>query len=110
MGVEMKRLTGWVLCGGIFCSCVAWGAELPTLERGAQLFNGTGLGTSGKSCASCHPGGARLEEAGAGSDKELTATINSCITGPLGGNPLDPESVEMKSMLLYLRSLSGGSK
>lgn len=102
----MRRLKGLVLCGGIFCCCLAWGTEIPTIERGAQLFASTGLGTSGKSCASCHPEGARLEETAAASDRELTATINSCITGPLGGKPLDPESVEMRSLLLYLRSLS----
>ncbi len=102
----MRRLKGLVLCGGIFCCCLAWGTEIPTIERGAQLFSSTGLGTSGKSCASCHPGGTRLEEAGAASDKELTATINSCITGPLGGKSLDPESLEIKSMILYLRSLA----
>jgi len=106
----MKRLTGWVICCGIICCSAARGAELPSIERGKQLFADTRLGTSGKSCASCHPGGARLEEVGASSDKELTATINSCIKGPLEGTQLGPESVEMKSLLLYLRSLAGGGK
>jgi len=103
----MKRLTGWVISSGFICINVVWGAELPSLKRGEELFSSTGLGTSGKSCASCHPGGSRLEETGASSDKELTATINSCITGPLEGKPLDPASVDMQSLLLYLRSLAG---
>lgn len=101
---------GMLVCGGIIWGGVALGTELPSIQRGEELFLSTSLGTSGKSCATCHPGGSRLEETGTVSDRELTATVNSCITGPLKGKPLDPESVEMKSMLLYLRSLSGERK
>jgi len=106
----MKRLTGLVICSGLIWSSCAWGTELPSLERGAQLFASEQLGTSGKSCASCHPGGSRLEETGATGDKELVVIINNCITGPLKGKALDPESADMKSLLLYLRSLTGSGK
>lgn len=106
----MKRLTVGVICSGIIWSSGVWGAELPSLERGGELFASEQLGTSGKSCASCHPGGSRLEETGATGDKELTTIINNCITGPLKGKALDPESADMKSLLLYLRSLAGSGK
>lgn len=106
----MKRLTGLVIGSGLIWSSCAWGAELPSVERGGQLFASEQLGTSGKSCLSCHPGGSKLEGTGTSDDKDLTATINSCITGPLKGKALDPESADMKSLLLYLRSLEGSGK
>ena len=106
----MKRLTGWIICGGLIWGSGAWGADLPSLERGRQLFASEKLGTSGKSCATCHPGGKKLEGVGASADEELAAIINRCIAGPLKGKKLDPESVDMKSLVLYLKSLAGTGK
>jgi cytochrome c len=74
-----------------------------TIEKGKALFNDSKLGTSGKSCNSCHPDGKGLEKSG--SNPDLEATINGCITIPLKGKALDPKSVEMQSLVLYLKSL-----
>jgi cytochrome c peroxidase len=77
-----------------------------SVESGKKLFNSPGLGgsTNGKSCNSCHPGGAKLEKAGA--NKELSKAINGCITGALGGKRIDGRSAEMKSLKMYIESLS----
>jgi len=76
----------------------------PTIENGKKLFNDTKLGTSGKSCGSCHPNGKGMEKAGAKTN--LAAMINTCITKPLQGKALDEKSLEMQSLVLYIRSLA----
>lgn len=106
----MKRLTVWVICGGLICAGGAWGADQPSLERGQQLFASEKLGTSGKSCASCHLDGKGLKGVGSFSDEQLVGTINACIAGPLKGKQLDPESSDMKSMLIFVKSLAGTGK
>lgn len=77
-----------------------------SVEFGKKLFNNPGLGgaTSGKSCNTCHPDGAKLEKAGA--NPELTKAINRCLTGSMGGKKLDGRGVEMKSLKLYSKSLA----
>jgi cytochrome c peroxidase len=80
-------------------------ADGPSMERGRELFNGTSLGTNGKSCATCHPNGKGLEEATTTEDEELARVLNSCIAKPLKGKPLDTGSVEMKSLMMYVKSV-----
>ncbi len=106
----MNRLA---LC--VTCSVLAWsvsciGASTPSVAKGQELFESKDLGTAGMSCATCHPGGKKLEGVGSWGDDELTTTVNACVTGPLKGKKLDPESMEMKSLVLYLKSLSGSRK
>lgn len=72
-------------------------------EKGKALFNDPRLGTTGKSCNSCHVDGKGLENAGARSD--LASTINGCITVSLKGKAIDPKSSEMKSLVLYIKGL-----
>jgi cytochrome c peroxidase len=74
-------------------------------EFGKKLFNSPGLGgsTNGKSCNSCHPGGAKLENAGA--NKQLTKAINRCITGQMAGKKIDGRNAEMKSLKMYIQQL-----
>ena len=106
----MKRLTGWIICGGLLCVTGAWAAELPSLKKGQELFESAKLGTSGKSCASCHAGGRNIEVSATSSDEDLANTINGCIAGPLKGKQLDPESADMKSLVLYLKSFAKSGK
>lgn len=77
-----------------------------SLELGKKLFTTPGLGgsTNGKTCNSCHQGGAKLEKAAA--NKELAKTINNCITGPMAGKKIDGRSVEMRSLKMYIESLA----
>ncbi|GAB4334304.1 MAG: cytochrome c peroxidase [Desulfobulbaceae bacterium] len=76
-----------------------------TAEQGEKLFNDPTLGgsTNETSCASCHPGGKGLEQAG--SRTNLAHMINVCIQRPLKGEPLEEDSVEMDSLERYIRSI-----
>ncbi|MDD2582772.1 MAG: cytochrome C [Desulfuromonadaceae bacterium] len=102
----MKLLTGLVMCGIIVNVSGAGAADLPSVERGQKLFASDKLGTSGKSCATCHKDGKELNVASTTSDVDLAGIINGCIAGPLKGKPLDPESSDMKSLLQYLKSIA----
>lgn len=80
-------------------------AETPSAALGEKLFNDSALGGSdnAKSCNSCHPGGKGLEAAG--NNPNLAVIINKCITGPLGGQAIKDNSIEMQSIKLYIKSL-----
>lgn len=108
--MNMKRLTLLAISVVLVSFNVAVAAESPSLEKGKQLFESKKLGTSGKSCSTCHTDGQKLKGVKNSDDKELAETVNRCISGPLKGKPLDQNSSDMKSLLLYLRSLAGTGK
>ena len=83
----------------------ACAAETPSLEKGRLLFNSPSLAgaSSTRSCAGCHPAGAGLENAWKNPD--LARQVNTCIAGPLKGVKLNVNSVEMQSLIMYIRSL-----
>lgn len=76
-----------------------------SVEQGKGLFNDPGLSgsTNEKSCGSCHPDGRGIEKSG--EKDNLAQIINSCIEGALKGQALDKDSIEMKSLELYIISL-----
>ncbi len=84
-------------------------------DRGKTLFNDPKLGggTSGKSCATCHPDGKGLEGVAGktswknpgGEFKSLEEAVNVCITMALKGTALDVNSEQMKDLVAYLKSL-----
>jgi cytochrome c553 len=80
-------------------------AERPSVEKGRILFNSVTLSgaTSGKSCNTCHPKGSGLSKAWKHPD--LSGQINTCIAGQLHGSKLGVNSVDMQSLILYIRSL-----
>ena len=100
----MKR---WLATGALLMMTggVALATEGPTVAMGQTLFVSTDLGSNGKSCASCHPGGKGLNEIGAYDDAMLKEMINFCIRDALKGKMFALESQELDSMLLYLRTL-----
>jgi hypothetical protein len=96
--------------------------------NGLALFTSADLGTSGKSCESCHPnGGTEGMEMEGMATKPLTGikdrypgifmmmdpenevtlaqAVNFCITNPLEGEALAEDSQEMSDLLAYLNSL-----
>lgn len=97
--------TGMILLLAVTAASWAMADEFPSLKRGEELFNSTQLGTNGKSCASCHPGGKMLGKMGDYKDDELGDIINQCIAKPLKGKPLAAGSVDLKSLVIYLKSL-----
>jgi len=94
-----------MLCLLMLTPTIGSSIESPSIETGRTLFESPRLGTSGKSCAGCHPQGKGLEDSGYLDDTEMVKMINLCIRKPLKGEPLDPASTEMDSLVLYLRSL-----
>ncbi len=104
----MKHL----LCYSLFVMLIvsmhggeAFAAEKPSVEKGHLLFNSQSLAgaPSGKSCAGCHPAGEGLENAW--KNPNLVGRVNTCIAGPLRGSKLNENSIEMQSLIMYIRSL-----
>lgn len=81
--------------------------ELPSKDQGKMIFESTGLGSNGKSCATCHPGGKKLEWAATFEDERLVDIVNRCIVSALKGKALDENSTEMKSLILYMKTFAG---
>lgn len=99
----MSKVVAWITVSLVFGS-VTFAAETGSIARGKELFNSTKLGTNGKSCATCHPEGKRLEEVSSLGEDQLIAIVNRCIKAPLAGTPLPPDSADMKSLVLYLKT------
>ena len=76
-------------------------------DQGKTLFESVKLGTNGKSCATCHPGGRKLEWATTYPEDKLVNIINTCITKSLKGKPLAVDSAEMKSLVRYIKTFAG---
>jgi cytochrome c len=75
------------------------------VERGKELFTSARLGTNGKSCATCHPNGSKLEETASYDDGELIKVINQCIKESLAGKPPAAKSADMQALVAYIRSV-----
>ena len=86
-------------------STMVMAVEAPTIETGKALFESSRLGTNGRSCAECHPQGKGLDDSIYLDETELIKLVNLCIRKPLAGEPLDPASTEMESLVRYLRSM-----
>jgi cytochrome c len=103
-------------------------AMVADVERGKALFVDVNLGTTGKSCESCHPNGGieGLEAEGMTTkpligvkdrypgvftaldpEKEVTLAevVNFCLENPVGAKPWPEDSQDMNDMLAYLNSL-----
>jgi cytochrome c len=100
----MKRMV--MTLSMLAATSLAMAADVATPAKGKELFTSKQLGTSGKSCSSCHPDGKGLTQAAEYGEGELGAIINQCIMKPLKGKALDPASAEMKSLVLYIKSLT----
>lgn len=81
----------------------AYANEAPSLSLGKTLFESTELGTTGKSCQSCHPQGKGLDMIGDFNDEELKDIINACLRDALGGKTISLESQEMEALHAYVR-------
>ena len=73
-------------------------------EKGKALFNDPALGSTGKSCNDCHPNGKGAKKAAAKNDDDIARIVNGCITHSIKGKALDVNSVEMRSLVLYIKS------
>jgi cytochrome c len=101
----MKMLTAILTMWAVSAS-LAMAAGQPSPERGKELFNNTALGTNGKSCATCHAGGKKLEDAATYDTKKLEKIVNQCIVNALKGSALAPGSPDLTSLVAYLKTLA----
>lgn len=99
-----------LLCTLTMSVSLAAAVDIPSSQRGKELFGSTSLGTSGKSCASCHQNGRGLEQMGSRDHDDLAGTVNQCIRGPLKGKPLAIGSNDLKSLVMYLKTLGSAGK
>ncbi len=89
--------------------------DIVSVKTGKALFNDPELGFTGLSCNTCHPDGRGLENTstkkkwtiGGRVHSTLEGAINYSIVTGLRGNALNIESVEMQSLVLYIKSLGG---
>ena len=83
-----------------------FGASKTSAELGMEMFNDPNLGSSANesSCSSCHAGGKGLENAG--ENKKLSKLVNKCIVGQMAGEKIDGRTVAMRSLKMYVKSLS----
>jgi cytochrome c peroxidase len=104
MGVcAVAVIAAWTMVGVVFAM-----QHEATADKGKVLFNDTKLGANGKSCNDCHKDGAGLEKAGIKND--LETTVNACIKKALNGKALKDKSVEMQSLVLYIKGLGSEKK
>lgn len=77
-----------------------------SLELGEKLFGDVSLGgsTNSKTCNNCHANGEGLQNAA--EQKKLVKLMNRCIKDHLGGKKIDGRSAEMRSLKMYIKSLS----
>ena len=82
-------------------------ATKSSVELGKELFGDSSLGGSvnDQNCNNCHADGKGL--ANAATNKKLVKLMNRCITGQLEGKKIDGRSAEMRSLKMYIKSLSG---
>ncbi len=104
----MKRVI--LLFSMLAVASLAMASNGASPDRGKQLFSSMQLGTSGKSCSSCHPDGKGLEKAATYDEGALGEIVNRCIRTPLKGKALDPASAEMKSLIMYIRTLAPSAR
>lgn len=81
----------------------AYAIEAPSLSLGKTLFESTELGSKGRSCTGCHPGGKGLDMVGDFNDTELKDIINACLRDALGAERISLESQEMNALVAYVR-------
>ena len=97
-----------ILLGAVLAvSACASAEKKPSASDGEKLFNDPKLSGSvnASSCATCHPDGKGLEKVF--ENPKLVSVINACISGPLKGQALEENSVEMQSLKEYVESLGG---
>ncbi len=101
----MKRLIRLILVLTMLTATQLAAEEGATPALGKTLFESTALGTNGKSCSVCHPGGKGLEETSSYPDDQLRELINFCIRDALKGKMLSSQFQELEAMAAYLRTL-----
>jgi len=78
----------FIIFSALLGAGIAFGVQQEaSVEKGKALFSDPKLGTTGKSCNDCHPGGKGADKGAAKPD--LEDILNGCITQGLKGKALD---------------------
>ena len=110
------KSTKLILVVSLILMFTAGMAHSGDVKQGKALFKDSNLGTNGKSCNSCHPGGKNIDgskETFSIMDSEqdsLEDAVNFCIKMALSGKPLKKDSKQMEDMVSYLKTLKGKNK
>ena len=90
----------------LLAGTLAFGAKKSSVELGQEMFNDPKLGssTNDSSCNSCHTGGRDLENVG--EKKKLSKLVNNCLVGQMAGEKMDGRTAAMRSLKMYIKSLS----
>jgi cytochrome c len=99
----MKRLA--MILSMLAVASLTTAMEEASVKKGKELFTSSHLGTNGNSCDKCHPDEKGLLNAAGYDEASLGILINQCIKTPLEGSVLELNSIEMKSLLKYIKSL-----
>lgn len=105
------KSTKLILVVSLIIMFAAGMAHSRDVKQGKALFNDSNLGTNGKSCNSCHPGGKNIDGSKEtfsimGSEQEsVEDAVNFCINMALSGKPLKKDSEQMGDMVSYLKTL-----
>ncbi len=89
----------------VSCTTSVIASAAQRYNLGKSLFYDNTIGTTGNSCATCHPDGKKLDEINEYEDDILKEMINFCIRDALKGEMLETDSTELNSLLNYLRGL-----
>ena len=90
----------------ILTGASTYGAAKTSVELGQEMFNDSKLGesTNESSCNSCHAGGKGLENIG--EKKKISKLVNKCMVGQMAGEKIDGRTAAMRSLKMYIKSLS----
>lgn len=109
---DWKKITYGLLAVLVIATVALTEQVPPTAAAGKALFQDAKLGTNGKDCATCHPGGRGLEgvaaksawRAGGADFTTMEGAINACVKGALKGPSLSQGSYQTRALALYLES------
>ncbi len=118
--MKLLKITALIAIAMMLLASTVFAIEHRHEDRGKMLFYDPNLGggTSGRSCATCHPDGKGLEGVGdkkgwktpGGEFKTLEEAVNICITMALQGKALDVNSQQMKDLVSYLKTFKPESQ
>jgi cytochrome c peroxidase len=103
----MKKQIWLAAVPAIFLAAgIAYAAGKSSAEVGKEMFNDPKLNGSANesSCNSCHAGGKGLENAAG--NKKFSRLVNNCLVGKMEGEKLDGRTVSMRSLKMYIQTLS----
>ena len=101
-----KQIFVATVCAAFLATGMVHAAGKSSAETGREMFNDPKLANSSNesSCNSCHASCKGLENAA--TNKKFTKLINTCLVGKMEGDKMDGRKVSMRSLKMYIKTLS----